>query len=127
MSSDPEAQIKRDLLSEIQILDQNYRVIAGFVAGQDYDPATIGTSSQSFKNSLNRSSAYVLALYNLRGQRVTIPWETLFTNLDFALATLSGQSATLKQRDAVRSILGMSQNDIRQVLNYFAALKESLK
>lgn len=127
MSSDTEAQIKRDLLAEIQILDQNYRVIAGFVAGQDYDPATIGTSIQSFKNSLNRSSAYVLALYNLRGQRVTIPWEALFTNLDFALATISGQSVTLKQRDAVRSILGMSQNDMRQVLNYFAALKESLK
>jgi hypothetical protein len=127
MSSDTEAQIKRDLLAEIAILDQNYRVIAGFVAGQDLDPSTIGTSILSFKNSLNRSSAYVLALYNLRGQRVTIPWESLFTNLDFALATISGSSVSIKQRDAVRSILGMSQNDMRQTLNYFAALKESLK
>jgi hypothetical protein len=127
MSSDPEAQIKRDLLAEIAILDENYRVIAGFVSGQDLDPSTIGTSILTFKNSLHRSSAYVLALYNLRGQRVTIPWETLFTNLDFALATITGQSVSIKQRDAVRSILGMSQNDMRQVLNYFYSLKESLK
>ncbi len=127
MSSDTEAQIKKDLLAEIAVLDQNYRVIAGFVAGQDLDPSTIGTSILSFKNSLHRSSAYVLTLYNLRGQRVTIPWEALFNNLDFAIATISGQSVTIKQRDAVRSILGMSQNEMRQVLNYFYALKESLK
>jgi hypothetical protein len=127
MSSDTEAKIQQDLLAEIAVLDQNYRVIAGFVAGQDLDPSTIGTSILSFKNSLHRSSAYVLTLYNLRGQRVTIPWESLFNNLDFALATISGQSVSIKQRDAVRSILGMSQNDMRQVLNYFYALKESLK
>jgi hypothetical protein len=127
MSTDTEAQIRKDLLAEIPILDQNYRVIAGFVAGQDLDPSTIGTSILSFKNSLHRSSAYVLTLYNLRGQRITIPWESLFNNLDFALATITGSSVSIKQRDAVRSILIMSQNDMRQVLNYFAALKESLK
>jgi hypothetical protein len=126
MSIDTEAQIKQDLLAEIQTLDQNYRVIVGFVTGQEYDPITIGTSIQTFKNSLSRASAFVLALYNLKGKRVTIPWETLFTNLDFALATLAG-SATVKQKDAVRSILSMSHDEMRQVLNYFAALKESLK
>lgn len=127
MSIDTEAQIKKDLLAEIPILDQNYRIIAGFVAGQDLDPSAIGTSILSFKNSLHRSSAYVLTLYNLRGQRITIPWEALFNNLDFAIATISGSAVSIKQRDAVRSILGMSQNDMRQVLNYFSALKESLK
>jgi hypothetical protein len=127
MSADTEAQIKKDLLAEIEILDQNYRMIAGFVAGQDLDPSTIGTSIISFKNSLHRSSAYVLTLYNLRGQRITIPWEALFNNLDFAIATISGSSVSIKQRDAIRSILCMSQNDMRQVLNYFYALKESLK
>jgi hypothetical protein len=127
MSSDTEAQIKKDLLAEIGVLDQNYRVIAAFVGGQDLDPSEIGTSILSFKNSLHRSSAYVLTLYNLRGQRITIPWEALFNNLDFAIATISGQSVSIKQRDTVRSILGMSQNEMRQVLNYFYALKESLK
>jgi hypothetical protein len=81
---------------------------------------------QTFKDSLSRASAYVLALYNLRGRHVTIPWEQLFTSLEFAIATLAGASS-IKQRDAVRSTLAMSQTQMREVLNYFYALKESLK
>jgi len=126
MSMDTEAKIKQDILAEIQVMNENYRILAGFIAGQDYDPATVGNSMQAFKDSLSRASAYVLALYNLKGRRVTIPWESLFTNLDYAIATLS-VSASIKQRDAVRSTLAMSHEQMKQVLNYFAALKETLK
>jgi len=126
MSSDTEAKIKQDLLAEIQILEQNYKVLAGFIIGTDYDPLTVGNSIQTFKDSLSRASAYVLALYNLKGRRVNIPWDPLFTSLDYALATLS-VSATIKERDAVRTILAMSRDQMAQVLAYFAALKESLK
>lgn len=122
---DTEAKIKQDILAEIQVMNENYRIIAGFISGQDYDPATIGNSMQTFKDSLSRASAYVLALYNLKGRRVNIPWESLFTILDYAIATLS-VSASIKQRDAVRSTLAMSHEQMKQVLNYFAALKESL-
>lgn len=123
---DTEAKIKQDILAEIQVMNENYRILAGFIAGQDYDPATVGNSMQAFKDSLSRASAYVLALYNLKGRRVTIPWDPLFTNLDYAIATLS-VSASIKQRDAVRSTLAMSHEQMKQVLNYFAALKETLK
>lgn len=123
---DTEAKIKQDILLEIQVLDENYRLLAGFISGKDYDPATVGNSMQTFKDSLSRASAYVLALYNLRGRHVTIPWESLFTSLDFAIATLSN-SASVKQRDAVRTTLAMSLEQMKQVLNYFYALKESLK
>jgi hypothetical protein len=126
MQNDTEAKIKQDLLAETQTLEQNYKVLSAFIAGTDYDPATIGTSIQAFKDSLSRASAYVLALYNLKGRRVNIPWEPLFTSLDYALATLS-VSASLKQRDAVRTILAMAKEQMQQVLSYFAALKESLK
>ncbi len=126
MSSDTEAKIKQDLLAEIQTLEQNYRVLAGFIAGSDYDPMTIGTSIQTFKDSLSRASAYVLALYNLKGRRVNIPWDSLFTSLDYAIATIS-VSASVKQRDAVRTILAMSKEQMGQVLSYFMALRESLK
>ncbi|MCW3999012.1 MAG: hypothetical protein NWE93_02085 [Candidatus Bathyarchaeota archaeon] len=126
MSTEAEAKIKQDLLAEIQVLEQNYRLINQFVAGKDYDPATVGNSIQVFKDSLSRASAYVLALYNLKGKRVNIPWEPLFTSLDYALATLS-VSASVKQRDAVRTILAMSHEQMGQVLSYFEALKESLK
>ena len=126
MQNDAETKIKQDLLAEIQTLEQNYKVLAGFISGTDYDPMTVGTSLQAFKDSLSRASAFVLALYNLKGRRVNIPWEPLFTNLDYALATLS-VSASTKQRDAVQVILSMAQEQMAQVLSYFSALKESLK
>ena len=126
MSTDAEAKIKQDLLIEIQVLEENYRLIAQFIAGNDYDPATIGNSIQTFKASLSRASAFVLALYNLKGRRVNIPWEQLFTSLDYALATIS-VSASVTQRDAVRTILAMSREQMGQVLSYFEALKETLK
>ena len=60
MQNDTETKIKQDLLVEIQNLEQNYSVIAGFIAGKDYDVTTIGTSIQSFRDSLSRASAFVL-------------------------------------------------------------------
>ena len=126
MADNTEAKIKQDLFVEIQNLEQNYMIIKGFLAGKDYDNITIGQSIQSFKDSLSRASAYVLALYNLKGKRVNIPWDPLFTSLDYALATI-GVSSSPKQKAAVRTILSMSHEEIGQVLNYFEALKESLK
>jgi len=126
MQNDTEAKIKADILAETQTLEQNYSTIAGFILGTDYDPATIGNSLQAFKDSLNRASAYVLTLYNLKGQYISIPWEPLFTSLDYALATLS-TSASFKDRDAVRAVLAMSREQLEQVMAYFAALKISLK
>jgi len=123
MQSDAEKKIKQDLYVEILNLEQNYQVIEGFMAGKDYDVSVLGQSIQSFKDSLSRASAFVLALYNLKGKRVNIPWEPLFTNLDYALATLT----TAPKRAAVQVILGMAQEQIQQVLSYFSALKESLK
>ena len=123
MQSDAETKIKQDLYVEILNLEQNYKVIEGFMAGKDYDVSVIGQSIQSFKDSLSRASAFVLALYNLKGKRVNIPWEPLFTNLDYALATLS----TTPKRAAVQVILSMAKEQIDQVLSYFSALKDSLE
>jgi hypothetical protein len=126
MQDDTESRIKRDLFAEIQNLEQNYRVIESFLSGTDYDALAIGGAIQSFKDSLSRASAFVLALYNLKGKRVSIPWEPLFTSLDYALATIAVSSSP-KQKAAVKTILSMSEEQIGQVLSYFSALKESLK
>ena len=123
MENDVETKIKQDLLAEIQNLEQNYKVIEGFVSGKDYEVSVIGQSIQSFKDSLSRASAFVLALYNLKGKRVNIPWDPVFTSLDYALATLS----TAPKKAAVQAILTMAEPQIEQVLFYFSALKESLK
>ena len=123
MQSDAETKIKQDLYVEILNLEQNYKVIEGFMAGKDYDVSVIGQSIQSFKDSLSRASAFVLALYNLKDKRVNIPWEPLFINLDYALATLT----TAPKKGAVQVILGMAKEQMDQVLSYFSILKESLK
>lgn len=123
MQNDTETKIKQDLLAETQNLEQNFRVIANFISGQDYEVTVIGSSIQSFKDSLSRASAFVLALYNLKGKRVNIPWESLFTSIDYALATLS----TAPKKAAVQAILSMAEPQMRQVMSYFSALKESLK
>jgi len=124
--SDAEERIKQDLFVEIQNLEQNYSVIGSFVSGKDYDSLIIGGTLQAFKDSLSRASAFVLALYNLKGKRVNIPWEPLFTSLDYALATIAFSSSP-KQKTAVRTILSMSEEQMKQVLSYFEALKDSLK
>jgi hypothetical protein len=126
MQNDTETKIKQDLFAEIQNLEQNCKVIESFIAGKDYGVTVIGPSIQSFKDSLSRASAFVLALYNFKGKRVNIPWDPLFTSLDYALATIS-VSAAPKQKEAVRVILSMAKEQIEQVLSYFSALKESLK
>lgn len=124
--SDTELKIKQDLFVEIRNLEQNHSVIRGFIAGKDYDALVIGGTLRSFKDSLNRASAFVLSLYNLKGQRVNIPWEPLLTSLEYALAT-NAVSSSPKQKAAVRTILAMSEEQMEQVLFYFAALKDSLK
>lgn len=127
MQDETEARIKQDLSEEIQKLEQNYSIIKGFIAGQDLDTPTLTATIQAFKDSLSRASAFVLALYNLKGERVNIPWETLFTSLDYALATISVSSAPPKQKAAVKVILSMAQAQMEQVMSYFEALKDALK
>jgi hypothetical protein len=124
--AEAEAKLKQDLFVEIKNLEQNHGVLRSFISGKDYDALAVGGAIQSFKDSLSRASAFVLALYNLKGRRVNIPWEPLFTSLDYALATVSVSSSP-KQKTAVRTILAMSEEQMEQVLAYFAALKESLK
>ena len=123
MQNDVETKIKQDLLAEIQCLEQNYKIIENFAAGKEYEVTVVGSSIQSFKDSLSRASAFVLALYNLKGKRVNIPWEPLFTSLDYALATLS----TAPKKPAVQAILSMAEPQMEQVMTYFSALKDSLR
>ena len=90
MLNETEIKIKRDLFAEILELEQNYIVIKSFVAGKDYEVTVIGLSIQAFKDSLSRASAFVLGLYNLKGKRVNIPLESLFTSLDYGISDIFG-------------------------------------
>jgi hypothetical protein len=126
MPEGTEAKIRQDLSAEIDNLQESYRQLKNVFAAKDYDQLATATAIRAFKDSLSRASAFTMTLYNLRGHRVNIPWEQLFTNLDYALATVN-MSSSLKQRDAVYTILSMSKTEFQQVLEYFSNLKESLK
>ncbi|MCW4025075.1 MAG: hypothetical protein NWF01_08585 [Candidatus Bathyarchaeota archaeon] len=126
MAFDAESKIKQDLLEEIGKLEESYSILGRFIGGADFEITEITWNLQAFKDCLSRASAYVLALYNLKGRRVTIPWEQLFTSLDYALATVS-VAAPDKQKAAIKTILDMSKDQIFQVLSYFETLKDSLK
>jgi hypothetical protein len=126
MVDSAESKLKQDLLQEITVLQESSGVLGDFLGGKDFDIMQISGNVKTFKDSLSRASAYVLALYNLKGKRVTIPWEPLFTSLDYALATIS-VSNPAKQKASVKTILNMSKEQIYQVLSYFETLKESLK
>ncbi len=124
--TETEARVKQELLAEIQTLESYYKVISSYLAGTEYDVAEIRGNLQIFKASLNKASAYLLTLYNLKGQRIKIPWESLFTNLDHALATME-LAPSAKLRMAIQLALNMSDPKIEQVMSYLVSLKEFLK
>jgi len=126
MSESPEVKVRRDLFAEITLLEESYRQINSGLLAKDYDALALVCALKTFKDSLNRASAFALTLYTLRGKRVNISWEHLFVHLDYAIAAING-APTLKQRDTVQTILSMSKAEFDQVLTYFAALKRSIK
>jgi hypothetical protein len=126
MQDRTEEHIKNDLLAEINNLEQNYAKLKGYLSGVEFGISEVGLSLQSFKDSLSRASAFILAFYTLKGQRTKIPWEPLFTNLDYAIATIA-VSPNSKPRAAIKLALTMSEPKIDEVMSYFSSLKESLK
>lgn len=124
--TETEKRLKEELLAEIQNLENYYAVLSSYLSGKEYDAAQVRSTLHAFKASLNRASAYLLTLYNLKGQRIKIPWEQLFTNLDHALATME-LAPPAKLRTAVQLALNMAEPKIEHVLSYLSNLKEFLK
>ncbi|MCL2172516.1 MAG: hypothetical protein FWB84_02560 [Candidatus Bathyarchaeota archaeon] len=125
MSVETEVKLRQDLYAEISLLEESYQQINSGLLAQEYKATAVVSALKTFKDSLNRASAYALSLYTLRGKQVTFTWEHLFIHLDYAIAAVNG-SPSVKQRDTVQTILTMSKTDFEQVLTYFAALKKSI-
>ncbi|MCX8150307.1 MAG: hypothetical protein N3D85_02220 [Candidatus Bathyarchaeota archaeon] len=126
MQTETENKIKQDLLVEIHNLENYYALLNNYLSGKEYEATQIRSILQLFKASLSRTSAYLLTLYNLKGQRIKIPWEQLFTNLDHTLATME-LAPSAKLRTAVQLALNMAEPKIDQVMSYLTNLKEFLK
>jgi hypothetical protein len=116
--------IKTKLYGEIETLEQQYRALKAYLAGNDASLEIVG-AAKGFRDTLNKISTHVLTLYTLEGQKTKITWDSLLTNIDNALETL--QSSRSKPKPAIQLALNISEPKIEEVMSYLLTLKKSLQ
>jgi len=116
--------IKTKLYREIETLEQQYRALKGYLAG-NADSVEIVGAAKGFRDTLNKISTHVLTLYTLEGQKTKITWDSLLTNIDHALETL--QSSRSKPKPAIQLALNISEPKIEEVMSYLLTLQKSLQ
>lgn len=125
MQNDAESQMRKDLSAEIEALDKRYQTIKDYLAGAEMEDFEIAAALRAYKDDLSAISAHVLTLYQLKGQRAKITWDSLFTNIDTALEIIQN-SRQAKSRAAIETALNMSEPKIGEVMAYLAALRKTL-
>jgi hypothetical protein len=126
MPEGPNLQISNQLKAEIQTLETHYQTIKDYLSGKEYEKYAILGTLRAYKDSLSRISMHILALYQLKGQKAKITWESLLENINSALTTL--QSNTNRNpRAAIQTALNMSEPKIEEVMTYMSSLKQSLQ
>ncbi len=125
MKNEKQPQLNKDLSVEIGALEKRYRTIADYLKGAEMPDYEAVAALQVYKDDLSAISAHILTLYQLRGQRAKITWDSLFTNIDTALETIRN-STHPKPRATIETALKMSEPKIEEVMAYLASLKRSL-
>lgn len=125
MKDEAEAQMRRILSAEIEALEVRYETLKEYLAGHQIDDFEVVGVLQTFKDDLSTISAHILTLYQLKGQRAKITWDTLFTNIDTAVSAIQN-SPRVKPRDAIETALKISEPTIEEVMSFLATLKKSL-
>ena len=125
MKDESENQTRKVLTAEIEALEVRYETLREYLAGRQIDDSEIVGVLRAYKDNLSTISAHILTLYQLKGQRAKITWESLFTNIDTALENIRN-SAHPKPRAAIETALNMSEPKIEEVMAFLAKLKQSL-
>jgi hypothetical protein len=125
MKDEGENQTRKVLSAEIEALEIRYETLKEYLAGRQIDDSEVVGVLQTYKDELSTISAHVLTLYQLKGQRAKITWESLFTNIDTALETIQN-SRNPNPRVAIETALNMSEPKIEEVMAFLATLKRSL-
>ena len=125
MKDEAEAKTRKVLTAEIETLEIHYETLKEYLAGRQIDDSEIVGVMRAFKDNLSTVSAHILTLYQLKGQRAKITWESLFTNIDTALETIRN-SVHPEPKPAIETALNMSDPKIEEVMTYLATLKQSL-
>ncbi len=119
------AQIGTALKAEIEALEIHYQTINSYLTGTECADYQIIGTLRTFKESLNRISAHILALYQLKGQKTKITWDPLLENINSALQNMQN-SRNPKPRTAIPLAFNMSEPKAAEVMSYLAKLKQSL-
>ncbi len=125
MKDEAETQMCKILIAQIEALDVQYQTLKEYLVGHQIDDFEVSGILGALKDNLNTISTQILALYQLKGQRTKITWDSLFTNIDTALDTIQN-SQRVKQRDTIETALKMSEPTIEEVMAYLSTLKKSL-
>ena len=123
---DPDdAQVKIVLRSEIETLENNYKMLQNYVKGGQYDSLEIVGAIQVFKETLSRLSGHILTLYVLKGQKTKITWEPLLDNINNALESMRSTTHP-NPRAAIELAFSMSEPNAQEVMEYLSKLKAAL-
>ena len=125
MKDQTEVQLRKDLSIEIEALEKRYQNLRGYLGGAQMETFEAVGNLRTYKDDLSVITAHVLALYQLRGQRAKITWDSLFTNIDTALETIQNKPRS-NPRTAIETALNMSDPKIEEVMTFLAKLRQSL-
>jgi hypothetical protein len=117
--------VKTKLYTEIENLEKQYHEIRDYLAGKEYDNLEIISTLKGFGDTLNKITTHVLTLYTLEGQKAKITWQSLLTNIDHALETLT--SSRSKPKSIIQLTMNISEPKIEEVMSYLLTLKKSLQ
>lgn len=118
--------IKTELYGEIETLEKGYHSIKEYLSGTEAESLKIIRTLRGFRNTLSKISMHILTLYTLEGQKTKITWDSLFTNIDYALERLK-DSTGLNPRTTIQLAFDMSEPKIEEVMSYLLTLKKSLQ
>lgn len=125
MKDQTEAQLRKDLSVEIEALEKRYQSLKEYLAGAQIENFEALGNLRAYKEDLSVITAHVLALYQLRGQRAKITWDSLFTNVDTALETVQTRPHS-NVRTVIETALNMSNPKIEEVMAFLTKLHQSL-
>jgi hypothetical protein len=125
MKEQTEAQLRKDLRVEIEALEKRYQSLNDYLGGKQMETFEVVGNLRAYKDDLSVITAHVLALYQLKGQRAKITWDSLFTNIDVALETIQNKPGS-SPKTAIETALNMSDPKIGEVMAFLIKLRQSL-
>jgi hypothetical protein len=123
MQNETDAQIRRNIIEKISTLEHYYLIVKNYIADKEIEDTEVIATLHSYKNDLTAISTHILALYQLRGQRTKITWDSLLTNIETTLTTIHN-AINPQPRATIKAALNMSNPRIEEVMAYVAELKK---